>query len=60
MLIFDRRRFGNVDKVDGDLKLYVRQVLISHESDLVPSYLGFIRGVVDSKELPFNVHSETL
>jgi len=53
-------RFGNIDKISGGLKLYVRKVLISDEFDLMPKYLGFIRGVVDSDDLPLNVNRETL
>jgi len=56
----DNYRFGNIDKVDGGLKLYVRKVLISDEFDLMPKYLGMIRGVVDSDDLPLNVNRESL
>ncbi len=53
-------RLGQIEAVRGSMRLYVRRVLISDEFDLMPRYLGFIRGVVDSDDLPLNVNRETL
>jgi len=53
-------QMGNLDEIKDNVRLYVRRVLIGSEFTLLPRYLSFVQGTVDSDELPLNVNRETL
>ncbi len=63
LLFFPKKTFDflGLNREDLGLDLYVRSILIQHKNaDLLPEFLGFVKGMVDSPDIPLNISRETL
>ncbi|MBN1465090.1 molecular chaperone HtpG [candidate division KSB1 bacterium] len=53
--------FFGIESPDEGINLFVRRVLIdAHDKEILPHYLRFVRGVLESDDLPLNISRETL
>jgi len=63
LLFFPKKTYDflGLNREDLGLDLYVRSILIQHKnSELLPEFLGFVKGMVDSPDIPLNISRETL